>query len=78
MKCEFCNADFSFIDKTGEQVIIEKTTTKEYKHEQLIMSQCNECKKNKINISILGSKIHNDENQNLSYKSYVNSNISKV
>jgi hypothetical protein len=78
MKCEFCNADFSFIDKTGEQVIIEKTTTKEYKHEQLIMNRCNECKKNKINISILGSKIHNDENQNLSYKSYVNSNISKV
>jgi hypothetical protein len=67
-KCDFCGEEFSFTNGEGKQVIIEKTTTKEYKHEQLVMVRCNHCKENKINISKLGSRIHNDENPDLTYR----------
>ena len=77
-QCDFCGEQFSFTNGSGKQVIIEKTTTKDYKHEQLVMLRCNKCKDKKINISLLGSKIHNDENPNLSYKNHVHSELQKV
>jgi thiol:disulfide interchange protein len=77
-KCDFCNEDFSFTNGEGKQVIIEKTIAKDYKHEQLIMMRCNKCKDNKINISILGSKIHNDENPSLTHKNYVHNKLQEV
>lgn len=79
-KCDFCESEFSFKDGEGKQVIIEKTNSVKYKHEQLVMLRCNKCSDNKINVCSLGSKIHNDENPKLSYikHSHDNQVVSQV